>query len=151
MTTLRLRPAAGLTTIVLTIGALAGPATAHLAAIPAPIRHPCPTLVVSEHPWQNVKDGKKTEWGDHWLLQWQGRTGSCARAAGIARSEISHPQTNPNCAHSARQGPDVVIRPFQRITCRLGRLGTKRATLVLAFVDPDPAFIHPGAAPRHTD
>jgi hypothetical protein len=69
MTTPSIRRTAGLTTIGLTMGALAVPATGRKA--PLQPRHPCPALIVSNHPWQNFKDGKKTEWGDHWLLQWQ--------------------------------------------------------------------------------
>jgi hypothetical protein len=148
MTTTAIRHAVGLITVLLTAGALATPATGQG---PAPVqpRHPCPVLVVSQRPWQNVKDGKKTEWGDHWLLQWQGQHASCAMAAAVARAEIIHPShERSNCAWETRQGPGIVTTPFHHLVCAPRRLGTTRSILVVAFVDPDPTFIHPGAAPK---
>jgi hypothetical protein len=149
MITTTFRHAAGLTTILLTTAALAMPASGQQRA-GHQRRHPCPTLIVTQRPWQNVKDGKRTEWGDHWLLQWQGNDGSCAVAAAVVRSEIIHPDHERlNCEWDEFQSRGVFTTPFHQITCAPRRIvGNKRAILVYAFADPDPTFIHPGAAPK---
>lgn len=126
------------------IGLTGAPADGHPGR-----KHPCGVLRIADRAWQNHVDGKQTEWGTHWIYLWQGHEGgSCAKARSVTRRAVIHgPKARipgGHCDWQRRQGPGIFITPFHQITCAIHpRLGWA----VVAFVDPDPTFIHPGAAP----
>ena len=121
--------------------------------------HGCGVLVDAAHPWRSHVPGGNVETGDHWITDRQGAHGSCAFTHATIKKLLA-------LAPRTYQGRDVghlegglcdwnlgsrlgeSIRPFQRITCHVPRHVRHHTyvTTVEAFVDPDPQFIHAGAA-----
>lgn len=98
----------------------AGAAGSAAPPVPRPLGniHGCGVLAVPAHPWRSHVDGGTDESGDHWIVDAQGTHWSCS----FARAEI------------------------QRLIGLGPRRYAGRDVGHLAFIDPDPTFIH--AAPR---
>ena len=122
-------------------------------------RHSCGVLVDAAHPWRSQVPGANVETGDHWITDRSGTHGSCTFThAAIKKLLALAPRTYQGRDVGHLQGglcdwnlgsSHETIQPFQHITCHLPvhlRQHRTYLTTVEASVDPDPQFIHAGAA-----
>jgi hypothetical protein len=140
--------------VAMTVGAIATTAANAPASVSTGPQHGCGTIGVPARPWTSTVPDASAQRGDHWIVWWEGRRGSCkfakSQATQLVRT-VTTRQAQRGLFHwhggtcvSQTERAHETIAPFWKTGCNLAYRfgGNTYHPVVYVMVDPDPRHIH---------
>jgi hypothetical protein len=117
-------------------------------------QHGCGGITVGSRPWKSHVTDAPLQTGDHWIVWWEGKHGSCSfakqRAATLIKTitskeadQVVFQWQGGRCVPQRSRGHQT-IDPFWKTGCNLPMYAQHRTyhPVVYVMVDPDPRYIH---------